>query len=449
LQGSRVLIAHSSPEVATTLRRYCEIWGLPSSKATCGADALFALQEARGAGEPFGMVLIDSDLSGPEAVEFAKLVKGEPDLQDTALVLLASSPFPGGLEALVNLRFAGYLNAPAIPADLLEVLVAASRQPEVGSLEEMTTPGSRAAWRRQVPLPARRLDCRLPERVLIVEDNPSNRMVASRMLQKLGCESIDEVSDGEQAFRKLQTESYDIVFMDCHMPVMDGYETVRRIRQLEGKRGKVYIVAVTAKVFKGERERCFEAGMDDYVSKPFMVTSLTASLERWAGRNRPLAPDPEELLARTASARRSRGKRTGTARKRPVAEPPPRPANESERILDWGKLLKHLDEDRPLAKDIVQDFLAYAGPNLEELARKVSAGEIEAVAMMAHGFKGSASNIAAGRITKAAGDLEMAARNGSLEDGPELLDSLVEEFHLLEQTIGEMDWERFLEPLVG
>ena len=120
-------------------------------------------------------------------------------------------------------------------------------------------------------------------RVLVAEDHPVNRLVARRVLEKLGCQ-VDLAANGIEALSKLAAGSYDIVFMDCQMPEMDGYEATAAIRRHHPGEPRLPIAAMTAEVMKGDREKCLEAGMDDYVSKPIDVVLLGEVVERWAPR---------------------------------------------------------------------------------------------------------------------------------------------------------------------
>ena len=117
-------------------------------------------------------------------------------------------------------------------------------------------------------------------RILIVEDNPVNQIVASRALRTLGY-TADIVSGGEAALDVMRSQSFDLILMDCQMPGMDGYQTTAEIRRLEAGRGRTPIVAMTANSVAGDRERCIEAGMDDYLPKPFRVATLQSTLQRW------------------------------------------------------------------------------------------------------------------------------------------------------------------------
>jgi CheY-like chemotaxis protein len=127
-------------------------------------------------------------------------------------------------------------------------------------------------------------DDNAPVSVLVVEDDAVNQLVVLEMLRKLGCE-VDVVDDGEAAHRAVRAGSYDIVFMDCHMPVVDGFEATRRIRAWEQTRGgELVIVALTADSLASDRQRCLDAGMNDFITKPVSSSQLSATIERWTGR---------------------------------------------------------------------------------------------------------------------------------------------------------------------
>ena len=133
------------------------------------------------------------------------------------------------------------------------------------------------------PPPAQPLDDDAPVSVLVVEDDPVNQLVVLEMLKKLGCE-VDVVDDGEAAHRAVRAGSYDIVFMDCHMPVMDGFEATRRIRGDQRGSDGLVIVALTADSLASDRQRCLDAGMNDFLTKPVSSSQLSATIERWTGR---------------------------------------------------------------------------------------------------------------------------------------------------------------------
>jgi two-component system, sensor histidine kinase len=134
-------------------------------------------------------------------------------------------------------------------------------------------------------------------RILLADDSPINQAVTRSMLKHLGCARIDVVDDGGAAVDRASRESYDLILMDCRMPVMDGYQAARVIRERETTGpGRVPIVAVSGQVLAGDRERCLEHGMDDFLSKPFQLSGLRALLERWLGVGA-LVDEPERQVA--------------------------------------------------------------------------------------------------------------------------------------------------------
>jgi len=118
-------------------------------------------------------------------------------------------------------------------------------------------------------------------RVLVAEDNTINQKVALRMLEKLGCH-VDVVANGAEAVRMVERLSYDLIFMDCQMPEMDGYQATASIRRLDGAKARTPIVAMTAHAMQGDREKCLKSGMDDYMAKPVQMVTIQAALEKWA-----------------------------------------------------------------------------------------------------------------------------------------------------------------------
>jgi CheY-like chemotaxis protein len=132
--------------------------------------------------------------------------------------------------------------------------------------------------------------------VLVVEDNPVNLLVARRLIERTGCR-VDAALDGQQCLERLTGNDYDLVFMDCGMPVLDGFETTRRIRAAEAGGRRLPIVALTASAFPGDVQACMEAGMDDFVAKPFGLEQIRAVLLRWVGPPAPSGVLPRERPA--------------------------------------------------------------------------------------------------------------------------------------------------------
>ena len=198
--------------------------------------------------------------------------------------MLTSWGQAGDANRMKEAGFAAYLTKPARQTLLFDALATVWGAWKLAKPADLITRHSLAEARRAKPAPtlagqSAGAALSFRARVLVVEDNVVNQRIALRMLEKLGCR-VDVAANGSEALEMTGTLPYDIVFMDCQMPVMDGYEATQRIRQREGQNGHLPIVAMTANAMEGDRERCLAAGMDDYISKPIAKPTLVQALER-------------------------------------------------------------------------------------------------------------------------------------------------------------------------
>ncbi len=266
LSGLRVLIADDHELARRSVEEQLGGWGLRWAGVGAGREALSALGQAQAAGDPYHVALINWRLSDMDGKTLAATITADPAICNTRCVLLAAV----GQRAAENLReagFSGCLLKPVRQAELLKAL-ATFRAP--------AAPEPCEAPRAGPPEPA---PLRSASRVLLAEDNPVNQMVAVRMLEKLGC-AVDVAGTGKQAVEMLERQAYDVVFMDCQMPEMDGYQATAEIRRSEIAGRRTPIIAMTAHAMRGDRERCLEAGMDDYLSKPVRLADVDAALRR-------------------------------------------------------------------------------------------------------------------------------------------------------------------------
>jgi two-component system, sensor histidine kinase and response regulator len=215
------------------------------------------------------------------------------------------------------------------------------------------------------------------DRLLVVEDNVVNQRVLEAMLAKRGF-SVDLAGNGREALSALAAGHYDLVFMDCQMPEMDGYQATGEIRAAEqGGDERLPVVAMTAHALKGDRERCLAAGMDDYLSKPLRPNELDAVLERWLG----------------------------AAPARPAAAPAPA-AEAGGALVDEERMRVFRDDYPEIVEQLVDLFVDSTPPLLADLRRAVADGDGEAVRRAAHKLKGSCQNIGAARLAGLAAAIE-------------------------------------------
>jgi CheY-like chemotaxis protein len=235
-------------------------WGLDCLQAGTEAELLGRIHESGAR-----ILLLDSELDGVPATEIARRLPA-----GVQVILLVTRTETVRRDTSVTSNVRGYLHKPVRREQLYRLL-----NEVAGFQGNRATPASgRAA--SDASAAAER-----STRILIAEDNPVNQRVALRLVEKLGY-SADTVSNGAQALIALSRTHYDLVLMDCMMPELDGFETTRQIRIRENGRDRLPVIAMTANAMKGDRERCLESGMDDYLSKPIDLARLAETLERWS-----------------------------------------------------------------------------------------------------------------------------------------------------------------------
>ncbi len=270
LTNVRVLIVDDHPVNRKLLGILLDQWGGRYRTAENGEKALDALTEAAESGDPFTVALLDMQMFPMTGVTLGQKIKEDPLLQPTHLVMLTSFARRGDARQLESIGFSGYLTKPIKSEQLRQCLLMILNSCKDSSSADRT------------PLITRHTvaeHSRHPWRILLVEDNTINQKVALNILSKLGYHA-DAVADGSEVLDALQRIDYDLVMMDCHMPVMDGFEASRAIRSSKTIFNPSFpIVALTADVVKGIRQRCSDAGMDDYLSKPVNPEALDKMLK--------------------------------------------------------------------------------------------------------------------------------------------------------------------------
>jgi two-component system sensor histidine kinase/response regulator len=270
LQGVHVLYVddHSTSRQlgqADLLRR-----GLACEVAADGQEALRALRRARAEGAPFALAIIDMHMPGPTGLEVARIISSDRTLSGTRIILLTSLADRIATDTSLDVGVVESVMKPVRRLALHRAIAGALRP--AAPIE----PSGRAAESapKHTAVPAQSV------KILVAEDNLVNQRVVLGLLAKLG-HRADAVRNGLEAVKAVESGTYDLVFMDCQMPELDGFEATRRIRRLSGACATVPIVALTANAMQGDRERCLEVGMNDYVTKPVDVGRLAAALQRF------------------------------------------------------------------------------------------------------------------------------------------------------------------------
>ena len=282
LEGVRAVVVDDMEINRRVFDEQLTSWGMLTESVASGAEALERLRASATDGHPVQIAIIDYQMPGMDGMELARLIRQDPALGDTRLVLLSSSDKRGDGQSASEAGFSGFLVKPTWPDTLRDVLAtvltdtSADDGPPV-----LATRHSVAEARSDKPrVKVSDSEDEPRYRVLLAEDNTVNQQVATYMLQKLGCR-VDVAANGQEAVDMWEELPYDIVFMDCQMPEVDGYAATGLIRELEGDGRHTPIVAMTANVMAGDRETCLESGMDDFIGKPISLDVLAEVLERW------------------------------------------------------------------------------------------------------------------------------------------------------------------------
>lgn len=278
ISNARVLVVDDNATNRQILHHQVLAWKMANGSAADGFEALDRLREAVQAGHPYDVALLDMQMPGMDGMMLAKTIKADPILAKTHLIILTSLGNHFTSEELADAGVEAYLVKPLKQSRLFDTLVnVLSVVPEGADSDEKVAP---KAAKSAPPFFARK--------VLVAEDNQVNQRIAVAQLKKLGC-TVDVAANGIEALEMMPRLGYDLVLMDCQMPEMDGYEATRAIRKREEQGGKacrwkspMVVVAVTANAMQGDREKCVEAGMNDYITKPMRGDDLRRVLERWA-----------------------------------------------------------------------------------------------------------------------------------------------------------------------
>ena len=282
LAGVRVLVVDDNRENCRILCAQMKGWGLRCEYALTGAGAMVSLLDAKGRQDPFQLAILDFSLPWLNGEELAQTIKSDPRIAGTLLLLLTSSGQPGEAARLHQSGFSAYLVKPVRASILHDALLSVLASHLHGYSTPFVTRHSLAEQRSINNLLEREMPRTL--RVLLAEDDIVNQKVAMRKLEKLSCR-VDVAANGKEAIEMWEKLPYDLIFMDCNMPEMDGYEATRAIRLREGVKKHTPIIAMTAGAMKEDQERCLDSGMDDYLSKPVHPGRLTEVLERWIQRS--------------------------------------------------------------------------------------------------------------------------------------------------------------------
>ena len=397
LSGLRILVVDDN---ATNLKILCEMlssWKMipkPAASAAAGAS-LLGKSDKRGAG--FNLALIDSDLFDSEALTLVRRIK-EHAGDATRIIIMLTTTTAKETACFTELGVGAMVTKPVRPSDLLDAIINALSMVPLPVEKRMDSNGSG----RGRALPSLN--------ILVAEDTPFNQKYIRRLLDNWHCQATI-VDNGRLAIDALSTQKFDLVLMDVQMPQMDGLTATARIRDQEKKTGRyIPIIAMTAHAMRGDRERCLEAGMDDYVSKPISSSTLL------------------EAICRVVPAS-DRDPSTAGAADSPAA---------NDDAGEMAALLEAFNHDGEFFKDVADMFIADYPPMVETVEKAIADEDGALLSRTAHALKGMARNFQIDGAADAARQLEMLADQGQFETAGHLFTRMVDELAGFERRLKQM-----------
>jgi two-component system sensor histidine kinase/response regulator len=369
LAGKAVLVVDDNEVNRELLARLLPRWGMRPVMTVDGFEAVEAFEQSVRRGAPFPLVLLDQNMPGMDGYEVAERIRRASPDGKPAILILTSSPSADDGERAKKLRIAQRLSKPLRRAALHEAIRKA-----LGGLEK----------RADTPITVQKIHAAEGLQVLLTEDNTVNQKLATRLLEKMG-HAVTLAVNGQKALELVQRYKYDVILMDIQMPVLGGMEATRSILDLEKGRGvHTPIIAMTAHAMTGDADKCLQAGMDGYVSKPIRTELLNAEIERVTRT---------KVKWKERTMQESKDLAVGTS-------------------VNLPELLARVDNDRELLRDLLSIFAEEFPRYLLALQEAVAHEDAKEVATVSHTLKGMLSNLAVTKAAASAGQLEQQARVG-------------------------------------
>lgn len=420
LSGQRVLIADPSIPSGELLALQAQALGgrvTTLNKRERVMDVLITAQEEK---DPFDSVWLHHMPKYMDAAVLGGAIGVSELLPKTMLVCFASAGTEENPTLFSDLGFSIYFHGPCLWDDIRKTLASTSSSFAMGSREDMVSLCGNLRVSEKEPLEDDPDEKLKGTRVLVAEDRPVNQEVVTAIFQSLGCE-LTIAQNGEEVVRMYKCDDYDIVFMDCLMPAMDGYEATRQIRRLEQPGSRVPIIAMTAQVARGYREKCLQAGMDDYIPKPSSRQQVAAAMHRWL--------KPGEGAALSVAALLDAFQNTSEAE-----------LEEVDPVIDTKRALRALGGKSKTLQRVTNVFVQTVPEEVAGLGEAIRAGRYEDVERIGHSIKSAAAALGGERVRKIAAQFEAAGNKEDLSHAEELYSDFEREFSILIRELGEVEW---------
>lgn len=393
LSGERILIVDDNEAARNITKEHLAKGGAEVIALGDGIEALDCLKSNAQHGSPIKIAVIDRQMPEMDGYELTREIRRDTFIGGTKLIMLTSIPERADYSKMQSLGLNGYLVKPLTGTDLLEMVALIQKQ-TAEKQEPLLTRHALREQKKILKTSEKKKIIFKNVHVLLAEDNLINQQVAVAILSGLGCR-VTLANDGKEAFDRLEkSNNFDLVLMDCQMPVMDGYEATQAIRKLEsqGNKPRMPIIALTAHAMKGDDEKCFKAGMDDYLTKPIKSMGIQEKMMKWVAKEKFDTTDDKINQAIVIKNQKAS---------------PPKPALIDPKALEELRVLMS-DDFIPTLKKFIDD----SDGRIKELLAFWDKGDMQAVARAAHPMKSSSQYVGALSLQKLMQEIEQNARHG-------------------------------------
>ena len=394
LKGLKTLIVDSSEIASTILMEQLSAIEMQFASASSGQTAIELLKQSVTESEPFDIAIIDHHMADIDGETLGKEIVQQQLLANGTMIFMTSSPHKGDGLRLKEIGFDGYLTKPAYPSEVAQILSLIWNAKQQGQDIPLVTRHTL----QEVKTGKREKTLFAHTQILLVEDNPINAMVATELLERHGC-IVTPAGNGLEALALVNERSFDLIFMDCQMPEMDGFEATAAIRKFQpsGSAEQTPIVAFTANAMQSDHEKCLNAGMDDYISKPVSQESLEKVLTKWL---------PHKLKTVIHSEEDEQAE---------IPSEPSEASNEYPEDLDLGAFntLKQLFGDK--FSSVIELHIQNAQENVNRVEAAVQQGDRKTAERAAHSLKGTSLQFGTINLNRVAVEVEALVKDGKLE----------------------------------
>jgi len=434
LNGLKILIVDDNATNRKILEEMCLNWRMTPVSVSGATEALHELQQAPQS-DSFDLVITDASMPEIDGFTLAEHISNSDQITSTIVMMLSSVDRQIGIAQCEKLGIRSYLTKPIKQSDLFDA---------IASVLDLSV-----THEDNISSATQRFPQIQPLRILLAEDSLANRKLALGLLSRWGHE-VTMATTGREALDAMAQATFDVVLMDVQMPEMDGLSATRQIRLKEHQQHlpRVPIIAMTAHAMKGDRERCLEAGMDDYVSKPLRPFDLASVLSHY-GQPEKCSPSPQHSISSNTPEKTGMSILTTTPAAVSAAIPAeatkietdqvssPAVSHEAETPINWQALLDYVQHDEPLARDVAQAFLQELPRLIQQLSAAVTARDAGRARLAAHTIKGNLKTLGASARQLAA-EMESATSKSLWNHCDELLPPLKKSLEKVEQATREI-----------